>query len=75
MIGQSVTVTVTRLQAFSRAWHVFAGSSYWFVSLFTSVVIGQTVNLGFGLASLNRKPFLWALQCVILSSLFHCLVR
>ena len=46
----------------SRAWrrlHVFASSSDsesdsdWFIGLFTTVVIGQSNNFGFGITTLN----------------------
>ena len=40
----------------SRAWrrlHVFASSSDWFIGLVTTVVIGQSNNLGFGITTLN----------------------
>ena len=50
---------VTCLHAFFRAWgrlHVFASSSDWFIALFTTVVISQSNNFGFGLTTLNRKP-------------------
>ena len=47
------------LHEFSRAWrqlHVFVTNSDWRVVLFTSVVIGQSNNLGFGFTALNWKP-------------------
>ena len=49
-----------RLHAlFSRAWrrlHVFASNSDWFITLFASVVIGQSNYSGFGFTTLNWKP-------------------
>ena len=56
-----------RLDAFSRAWrrlHVFALSSDWFIALFTSVVIGQSNDFGFGLTTLNWKTLYSYLKVV-----------
>ena len=47
---------VTRPHAFSRAWrrlHAFASNSDWFVTLFLSVVTGQSNYFGFGFTTLN----------------------
>ena len=39
-----------------RRLHVFASSSDGFIGLFTTVVIGQSNNFGFGFTTVKRKP-------------------
>ena len=43
--------------AFSRQLHLFASSFDYFIALFTSFVIGQNNDFGFGASTLNGKPF------------------
>ena len=63
----------TCTRAFSRALrllHVIASYSDWFITLFTSVVIGQSNNFSFGFTTLNRKPLWWveSNSCTVLIS-------
>ena len=46
------------LQCSSHYLLVFTSKSDWFIALFTSVVIGQINNSGFGFMILNSKPLL-----------------